>query len=206
MRANRQDFFLACFVGHLALIALVCLHESSWLLEHGLTVVPATSSSVWQKLDAIPTAILGENLAATNPYRRAILTYTNATGIEVGYGYFAPNVPETHALVFECHYADGHVEYQSAAVRSEEAMLRLTSLVEQIGRTDYDPWREELVRRLARSTWQRHPGVVLVRALLCSVTSPTIADYRAGKRKRTFKCLHVYEFKVDRSTGASSTL
>lgn len=206
MRAKRRDFLLACFVAHLGLIALVCLHETFWLLEHGLTVVPATSSQVWQKLDVIPTAIVGDNLAGTNPYRRAILTYANATGIEIGYGYFAPNVPETHGVVFECHYADGHVEYQSAAVRSEEAILRLTSLIEQIGRTDYDQWREELVRRLARSTWQGHPDVVLVRALLCAVTSPTIAEYRAGKRKRTFKCLHVYEFKVDRSTGAPTTL
>jgi hypothetical protein len=47
---------------------------------------------------------------------RAIATYINVTGIEVGYGYFAPNVPETHALVFELSFPDGHLEYESPFV------------------------------------------------------------------------------------------
>jgi hypothetical protein len=200
MSPTRRHVFLACALPHLALVALVCLHETFWLLDHGLTVVPPSQAGLWQKLDFIPRAVLGDELAATNPFRRAILTYSNAAGIEVGYGYFAPNVPETHALVFECHYADGHVDYRTAAVRSEEGDLRLTSLIEQIGRTDYDRWRQELVKRLARPAWQSDPGVVSVRGLFGIVISPTIDEYRAGKQKQTFKCLHVYEFKVDRST------
>lgn len=192
---RRYIFLLTCFALHFSLVGLICLHETLWLLENRLTVLGDTFAGGWLTLDKVPQAILGASSAARNPWREAIATYTNATGIEVGYGYFAPNVPTTHALVFECHYADGRVDYQTPAVGGGEAQLRLTSLIEQIARTDFAPWREELIKRLARSTWQRHPDATTVRAFFGSVTPPTAAEYRAGQRKRTFDCLYVYDFR-----------
>jgi hypothetical protein len=199
---RRSIFLLACFVLHFALVGLVCLHETFWLLEQRLTVVGDTFAAGWRELDTLPTALLGNGSFAGNPLRQTVATYTNATGIEAGYGYFAPNVPATHALVFECHYSDGRVDYQTSSVRGEDAQLRLTSLVEQIGRTDNQEWRDALVKMLAHSTWQRHPDAVTVRAFFGSITPPTAAEYRAGKRERTFDCLYVYDFRRGESKTA----
>jgi hypothetical protein len=192
---RRYYFLLSWALLHFSLVGLVCLHETLWLFEQRLTVAGDTFAAGWRVLDKLPAAILGDGAGARNPWREAIATYSNASGIEVGYGYFAPNVPITHALVFECHYPDDRVDYQTAAIGGEEAQLRLTSLIEQVARTDFAPWREELIKRLARSAWQRHPDATAIRAFLGSVTPPTAAQYRAGRRERTFDCLYVYDIQ-----------
>lgn len=203
MDARRQNLCLAWAALHLALIGLVCAHETLWLLGKSVTIAPASMAPAWEAIDRFPAALLGE-ANRTGVWRRVISTYTNAAGIEVGYGYFAPNVPLTHALVFECRHADGRVDYQTPQVQSEAAHLRLTTLIEQIGRTDYEKWREELIKLLARSTWQRSSDVVSVRAFFGSVAPPTLAEYRAGRRERTFTCDYVYDFGPAETKAAPS--
>ncbi|MDQ3199412.1 MAG: hypothetical protein M3Q46_09560, partial [Verrucomicrobiota bacterium] len=150
-------------------------------------------------------AFLEAGLGGRSWAGHALATYTNVSGIEAGYGYFAPNVPKTHALVFECRYSDGRVEYETPALAGEEEQLRLSSLVEEIGRTDHDAWREALVRMLVRSTWRRYPEVVSIRAFLGSIAPPTVEEYSAGKRERTFRCLYVYDFGRDQPVAAKPT-
>lgn len=195
MRPLPRLLYSGWFFLHILLVSLVCIHESLWLVSKQLTLAPTFAEGLCKRIDRVPATILGDNLHSGNFFREAIATYTNATGIETGYGFFAPNVPETHALVFELHYADGHVDYDAPFAGSQEGELRLTSLIEQIGRTDYNPWRNELVRRLAHSIWQRHPTAVSIRAFFGSVTPPTLTDYRSGKTARTFTCQYVYDFK-----------
>ena len=185
---------IAWFALHLLLVALVCLHETAWLIAKQLTIAPPVSPRIWKNFDEASATLLGTDLPPGNVFRQVLNTYTNVSGIEVGYGYFAPNVPETHALVFELRYEDGHVEYEPPLVSSHEGELRLTSLVEQIGRTKYDRWRNELVQRLARSTWQRHPAVISIRGYFGSVTPSTLADYKSGKNEQIFTCQYVYDF------------
>ncbi|PYI43842.1 MAG: hypothetical protein DMC57_03470, partial [Verrucomicrobia bacterium] len=86
--------------------------------------------------------MLGQNLASSNPVRRTLLTYLHVTGIERGYGYFAPNVPGSYKLIFELHYPDGTVEYAIPEVGSAAGELRLTGLLDEIGRTRHDKLRE----------------------------------------------------------------
>ena len=117
---RRYYFLLSWALLHFSLIGLVCLHETLWLLEQRLTIAGDTFAAGWRALDKLPAAILGDGAGTRNPWREAIATYSNASGIEVGYGYFAPNVPITHALVFEFHYPDDRVDYQTAAIGGEE--------------------------------------------------------------------------------------
>jgi hypothetical protein len=168
----------------------------AWLVGKRLTILPAVSSRFWTGADLVPKTLIDANVPLDNVFRQALNTYTNAAGIEVGYGYFAPNISETHALVFELPYLDGHLEYETPFVGSHEGDLRLTSLIEQIGRTNSDPWRNELIRRLARSTWQRHPQAVSIRAFFGSVKPPTLTAYLSGKNERVFTCQYVYDFTL----------
>jgi hypothetical protein len=197
--AARRSAFLVGALAHFTLILLVCGHETLWLLKNQIANVPFVRSPIWETVDKIPGTILGDRSSSRNPWKQTLATYTNAAGIEDGYGYFAPNIPPTHALVFECHYQDGRVGYHTPRVQGEAAQLRLTTLLEQIGRTDYDPWRIELIKLLAQSTWREHPDALWLRAFFGTVSPPTLRDYRAGKQERTFNCLYVYDFRRETS-------
>lgn len=195
MSATRRNAFLACLVVHLTLIVVVCAHDTLWLLRRGLVTIPAVRGSLWEKLDKVPETILAVHSHSRNPWKRAVATYTNLAGIELGYGYFAPNIPAASALVFEFHYPDGRVEYETPNLQGTAGQFRVSTLVGQIGQTDYGRWRIALIKLLAGSAWQRHPEAVLLRAFFGTISPPTIAEYRAGKRERTFTCLYVYEFR-----------
>lgn len=138
---------------------------------------------------------LGQKLAAGNPIREAVSTYVHLAGIETGYGYFAPNVPGTYALVFELHYPDGRTEYESPSVRSATAALRVAGLLDAIGRTPHDALREILVKTLAQSVWRKHPDVESVRAILGSVILPGVREFQAGKRE-SYEFLYAYDFSL----------
>ena len=181
---------------HLLPAALVCIHEMAWLVGKQLTIIPGVSSRFWKQVDSVPRTLMGTNLPPDNVFREVLNTYTNIAGIEVGYGYFGPNISATHALVFELRYPDGHLEYEAPLVNSHEGELRLTSLIEQIGRTESDPWRNELIRRLAHSTWQRHAQAISLRGFFGSVTPPTLAAYKSRKNERVFICQYVYDFTL----------
>lgn len=195
MHRTLRALYVGGLLVHLLLVALICGHETIWLIEKNLTVANEATRQFCKKIDVVPTTLLALDVPSSNPFRRSSMTYANLTGIEVGYGYFAPNVPVTHALVFELHYPDGHFEYEPPLIGSHEGELRLASLIEQVGRTDYDDWRNELIKRLARSAWQRHSAAKSVRAFFGSVNPPELAEYRSGKRERRFTCQYVYDFE-----------
>ena len=186
---------MACLVVHLTLIVIVCVHDTLWLLRHGRVNFPKARSSLWELLDKVPETILAAHSPSRNPWKRAVATYTNLAGIELGYGYFAPNIPPASALVFEFHYPNGSVEYETPNLRGAAGQFRVSTLVGQIGQTDYERWRVALIKLLAGSAWQRHPEAVSLRAFFGTISPPTSAEYRAGKRERTFTCLYVYEFR-----------
>lgn len=140
-------------------------------------------------------AILGQQLAASNPVRQALATYLHIAGIETGYGYFAPNVPGSYKLVFELHYPDGRVEYELPRVNSAAAGFRVAGLLDEIGRTRYDALREHLVKRLAQSIWREHPEVETIRAVFGSITLPSISGFERGKRE-SYDFLYGYDFSL----------
>lgn len=187
---------------HVFLISVVSCRETSWLVGRGLTVVPASFKSIGQRSEKITSEALGSDLAKENPLRQAIVLYTCAAGIEGGYGFFAPNIPGSFALVFEIHYPDGRVEYEQPQVGSAAADLRVAGLLDKMGDSEYDPLREGLVKMMARSIWRRHPDARTIRAVFGSITLPGVTEFEAGK-KPSFEVLYAYDFSL-RSGPAKS--
>jgi len=146
-----------------------------------------------QKVEPIASGALDDKLSASNPLRRALLTYLHIAGIDRGYGYFAPNVPSGYKLVFELHYPDGRVEYELPGVNSAAAGLRVDSLLDEIGRTRSDPLREYIIKTLAASVWREHRGVKTVRAVFGSLNFPSAAEFEGGKRE-SYDFLYAYDF------------
>jgi hypothetical protein len=185
--------YLACFVLHSVLITTISCRDIVWLVAHKLTILPSPFSAAAEKVEPIVASTLGDKLSASNPLRRALLTYLHIAGIDRGYGYFAPNVPGGYKLVFELHYPDGQIKYELPAVNSAGAGLRIASLLDEIGRTRYDPLREYMVRTLAASVWREHPGVKTVRAVFGSLNLPSPAEFERGKRE-SYDFLYAYDF------------
>jgi len=161
----------------------------------GLTIFPSSFDGVSQKAEKATAAALDRHLAAWNLLRRTLTTYLHLAGIETGYGYFAPNVAGSYNLVFELHYPDGRVEYEWPRVNSAAAGLRIAGLLDEIGRTRSDAFREYMVKMMASSIWHEHPEVKTMRAILGSVILPGVTDFERGKEE-SYEFLYAYDFSL----------
>ena len=197
---RQKPVYLAWFVLHFLFIIAGSSREAFGLIERGLTIIPAWS--YFTAAEKITSAVLAQNLPAANPLRRALATYLQMAGIERGYGYFAPNVPAGYKLVFELHYADGRVEYELPRVNSAAAGLRVASLLDEIGRTRYEPFREHMVKMLAQSTWREHSDVTTIRAVFGAIIFPGVGEFERGERE-SYEFLYAYDFSRHEKPGAS---
>jgi hypothetical protein len=188
-----RRLYAAGLLLHLFLVLTVSCQQTLWLLASGYTSLPASLEKYWYQAGRLPTAILGQTLALSNPLREAITAYIHSTGIEGGYGFFAPGVPNSYKLVFELHYADGRVEYELPHVSGASAGLRLTNLLDQVGRTQYEPLREVMLKMLTYSIWQQHPEATTIRAVFGYVDMPSAEEAKQGKTE-SYNFLYAYDF------------
>lgn len=190
---RRERVLVAWLALQLLLIISFSVRDTLRVIAEGPTILPNFFKNFSTKAEPIVSTALGQKLPASNPMREALATYVQLAGIEAGYGYFAPNVPGGYRLVFELRYPDGRVEYELPSVRSEAAALRVAGLLENIGRTPYEPMREILVKTLAQYVWREHPDVETVRAILGSVVLPTVREFERGTRE-SYQFLYAYDF------------
>jgi hypothetical protein len=181
---------------HLLLIISFSCRDTFRVVAEGPTILPVSFKNFSQKAETALSAVLSQKLPVSNPVGETLNTYVQLAGIETGYGYFAPNVPGGYRLVFELHYPEGRVEYELPSVSSAAAGLRMAGLLDSIGRTPYDALREILVKTLAQSVWREHPDVESVRAILGSVTLPSVREFERGKRE-SYEFLYAYDFSLE---------
>jgi hypothetical protein len=184
---------MAWLAVQLLLIVSFAVRDTLRSIAEGPTILPPALKSSSEKAESILSTALGQRLPTSNPYREALATYVNLAGIEVGYGYFGPNVPGTYKLTFELQYPDGHVEYELPQVSSAAAGVRVSRLLDEIGQTKYDTLREILVRMLAQSVWREHAEVKAVHAVFESVRLPRLNDFEQGNRE-SHQILYTYDF------------
>jgi hypothetical protein len=170
------------------------------LVAQGPTILPPYSKDLSQKAETAVSFALGQRLPGSNPIRQALATYLHLAGIETSYGYFAPNVPGSYRLVFELHYPDGRMEYELPSVRSAAAGLRLASLLDQIGRTPYEAFREHLVKMLSMPIWREHPEVKTIRVVFGSIGLPSVSEFEHGKRA-SYTFLYAYDFTLQNESA-----
>lgn len=192
---QKKHAYLIWFVFHFLLIVAVSIREILWLVAGGPTIIPSGLRDYSRRVENVAAAVLGLHLARSNPFRQTLAAYLGLAGIDAGYGYFAPNVPNSYELVFELHYSDGRIETRMPNVNSAAAGLRLASLLDQIGRTDSDALREYMIKKLAAVIWRDHPEVVTMRASLLQMVQPAISDYKRGQ-KETYALLYAYDFSL----------
>ena len=132
----------------------------------------------------------------SNYLRNGIATYLHGAGIEAGYGFFAPNVPDNYTLLFEIHYPDGRTEYDLPNVRNASSGLRLNGLLDQVDETDNEQLRQTILKILTYSAWQAHPDASRIRAIFTSATLPSPTEFTQG-RKGSYHVLYAYDFTFE---------
>jgi hypothetical protein len=197
---HRKQLYLACFFCHLLLIFAICCRDTLSFIARGYTCLPVFFNIYAQKAETIVSTALGAHLEPSHPVRQAVSVYTHLGGIESGYAFFAPNVPDNYKLVFELHYPDGRIEYDLPHVASGGAGLRLATLLDNIGDTRSDELREVMVKMVAYSVWRAHPDATMIRAVFGFALLPTAAEFRRGTRESD-EFLYAYDFLFPSSSG-----
>ena len=149
----------------------------------GTLFFPSKLDSSWREAESVTTAVIGQDLPKSNPLRQGLGAYLNAAGIEAGYGFFAPHVPGTYKLVFELHYRDGRIEYETPSVNTSSAGLHLVSLLDFIGQVEDGVVREGLIKFLVYAAWREHRDVSMIRAIFGTVDFPTAIEFERGRRE-----------------------
>jgi hypothetical protein len=187
---------------HFVLILAVSFQQTLWILVQGYTGLPDWLERYWRKGAEVTTVALGQDLGLDSPLRKALTAYLHGSGMEGGYGFFAPNVPSSYKLVFELHYPEGRVEYDLPHVSGAATGLRLVSLLDRIGRTPDEPLREVMLKMLAYSAWRQHPGAVSVRTVFGYVDVPSALELKEGKRE-SYNFLYAYDFSFPSASAES---
>ena len=185
----------ACLAGvifHLLLVLTVSCRDTFVALSKGHTIFPSNFDNSWREAESATTALIGQDLAKSNPLRQGLSAYLNAAGIEAGYGFFAPHVPGAYKLVFELHYPDGRIEYESPRVNTSSAGLHLVSLLDFIGQVEDGVVREGLIKFLVYAAWREHRDVSMIRAVFGTVDFPTAREFERGRRQ-SYQVLYAYD-------------
>ena len=148
---------------------------------------------LWGHVQKYGSAAVGESLDRSNPFRQALSLYQNCAGIENGNCFFAPNVPNTYKLVFEIQNSDGTTEIALPEVGGEAAGLRLTGLLENLGRIPSEVLRRRTLQKLAFVVWASHPRATRIRAIFGAVLVPDLAGYERGAQA-SYDVTSVYDF------------
>lgn len=189
---------VAFFAIHFSFILLVCLRDTFSVLAESATFFPRALDRYWRAGETITSIPLGETLSGDNPIREGIAAYLRGAGIQAGYGYFAPNVPDTYKIVFELCYADGRVDYEVPHVGGAATGLRLSSLLDRIAEESYEPLRATFLKMLAYSIWQDHQDAISIRAVVGYVELPTPDEFERGQ-KESYHALFAYDFDFSKA-------
>lgn len=192
----------ACFGVHFLLIIIVSLHATLSIFSQTPTIFPASLQSYWRKGGELGGAAIGQKFAASNPVRNTIAVYLHVAGSEGGYGFFAPNVPDSFTLLFEIHFPDGRIEYDLPHVRSATAGLRFSGLLDQISMTTYEPLRLTIFKILAYSVWQTYPTASRIRAIFTAAMLPSTTEFEAGQ-EMSHQVLYAYDLSFTDQTTES---
>ena len=163
------------------------------MIAGGYTSLPHAISPFAQDAETAISSALGEQLPSSNSVRRSLNLYLRATGIDVGYGFFAPNVPDNYKIIFQLRYADGRVDYELPGVANVGAGLRLSTLIDNIGEAQSDSLQEVLLKMMAYSVWREHPDAVMIRVVLGFVLLPSPEESKRGV-KESYQTTRAYDF------------
>lgn len=183
---------------------MVCaLSELGWITANGYTLLPSSIEDYGKRIEWLTDAAVGRALPVSNPFRQSLTTYLQCAGIDGGYAFFAPSVPNSYKIVFEIHYPNGEVEYELPHISRSATSVRVSTALHHIGRAEYGALREVMVKMMTYPVAREHPNATAIRTIFGAIMEPTATEARQGK-KEFYKVLYAYDFTLS-SAGAEKS-
>lgn len=121
-------------------------------------------------------------IAQDSKLQQNLIAYRHVAGIDTGYGFFAPRVPDLCKVVYQVEYLDGHMEEHLPGVTGGDAILRLSTIMDAIGHISTPAVREGLLRMLLRTEGERFADAKVVTIQFGTVRVPDFAQFRRGEQ------------------------
>ena len=115
-----------------------------------------------------------------NPIRNLVTIYYKVTMTNYRFAFFAPFIPEFYTLKIYGETKDGVVKEFRLPLPNREIEVRYNRMIRNI---DEDKLRERMFRSIASYVTSRNPRVDTVTFQVFRSTTPTMAEFRAGKRR-----------------------
>lgn len=193
MRPTTVKLFSAGLFLHLLLIFATSLRDLSSLLADGGNIFPGALHSIWKQTESFASTISEAPTARSNVLQQTEGLYARCAGIESGYSFFAPNVPNSYKLAFEILHSDQTTDVVLPEVGSEAAGLRLATLLENLGQIPSEPLRKRTLQKLAYVAWASHPDAIRIRAIFGEILIPDLHGYERGA-KQSYEVICAYDF------------
>src|SRR6266496_3233833 len=178
MTLRKKRLFVAGLALQLFLVVTVSSRDTFWVLSKSKTIFPESCKRFWQQAEQIASMAQGQRLPASNPVRQILTGYLHLSGIEV--------------------------EYELPRVSNPASVLRVAGLLDTIGRTRSEAFRQTMVKMLADAIWREHADATMIRAIFGSVILPSAPEFAHGKRE-SYEFLYAYDFSVSEKSAEQST-
>ena len=166
------------------------LRDTCAIFSTAQTLFPNSLKTAWKSGETWTESLLGDG---GQFYGGSVLTYLHAAGIESGYGFFAPNVPDNYKMIFDFEFPDGHHESDMPVVGSDAAGLRLAGFMDQLADTTDASLQEAMVRVVSASAVAKYQGATKARVVVGAARLPTPLQYRNGERE-SYDPILVFDF------------
>ncbi|MGI9087104.1 MAG: hypothetical protein ACR2HH_05085 [Chthoniobacterales bacterium] len=183
----RRRVYLAAFAVHFFAVLAVCSEDTLGLIGRNETALPASIAHVAE----VGRQLIQKTLRPKVLFR----SYLHLAGSESGYSYFAPNVANSYRLTLEMHLANAPLDHRTTINDQSADVLRLSTLIDQVGEAEPEQLRELLIRSIVASAWRKYPEVTSTHAILGVSDLPTLAEYVQGRRL-TYRSVSAYDFSL----------
>ena len=187
---SRQAVVLVAVAAHFAAILTVCVVGVFGLLRSGRTILSGLNKNGARETGG-QTRAEHERL---DPPTMLAKTYLHLAGIEAGYGFFAPNVPDAFRL--QIAVLDGKTRViQSGLVAAEgsETDLRLASLLDALGRSPAGEVRDIIFELMAQAVFEKFPEAAEIRFQVEAIRMPALAQFQKD-RTPSYQPAYAYDF------------
>ena len=171
---------VAWLVLHATIIVLVATRQCAWVIRRG-TALPPMVDRVFEAAERSLDRFVPE-IAQDSKLQQVLIAYRHGAGIDTGYGFFAPRVPDLCKVVYQVEYPDGHMEEHLPGATGGAAVLRLTTIMDAIGHISSPAVREGLLRMLLRTEGERFADARVVTIQFGTVCVPDLAQFKRGEQ------------------------
>lgn len=144
-----------------------------------------------------------ELLQKTGPFLDVFRFYSDYSGAETGYGFYAPNVASQFLVLYTIKDDEGNVIENSLPRHYSKAALTryftaFDIFMDKIDEPDerYDKFMDVVMKSMALKVLEDHPPHRHIEADLLVYDLPYIPDYQAGERPDYAHLLH-YTYRLD---------